>query len=94
MKQENETSLAVRPQGTIYLARTVEPPVSDHPNCKDSVVAYGRWSFTRIEPQGASSEKRSRHIYSTENNLLHAMSKVRHVQFHVVTKVLCIFQVA
>ena len=31
---------------------TVEPPVSDHPKCKDLVVANGRLSFTRIEPQG------------------------------------------
>ena len=31
---------------------TVESPVSDHPKCKDRVVAYGWWSFTRIEPQG------------------------------------------
>ena len=28
-----------------------EPPVSAHPNYRDWVVAYGRWSFTRIEPQ-------------------------------------------
>ena len=46
---------------------------SDHPKCKDWVVAYGRWSFTRIEPQGASSEKRSRHIYFMEDNLLRPM---------------------
>ena len=51
---------------------TVEPIVSNHPKCKDWVVAYGRWSFTRIEPRGASSEKRSRHIYFMEDNLLHA----------------------
>ena len=31
---------------------TVEPPVSDHRKCKDLVVANGRLSFTRIEPQG------------------------------------------
>ena len=30
----------------------VEPPVSDHPKCKDLVIADGRLSFTRIEPQG------------------------------------------
>ena len=34
----------------------VEPPIGDHPKCEDLVVAYGRWSLTRIEPQGASSE--------------------------------------
>ena len=32
---------------------TVEPPLSDRPKCKDWVIAYGRWSFTRIEPQGS-----------------------------------------
>ena len=63
---------------------TVEPPVSDHPKCKDLMVAYGRWSLTRIEPQGASSEKRSGDIYFNEDNLWHAISKLR----HVVTKVL------
>ena len=40
---------------------TVEPQsVNDHPKCEYLVVAYGRWSLTRIEPQGASSEKMSR----------------------------------
>ena len=43
----------------------------------------------------ASSEKRSRHIYFMKDNLLHTISKLlRHVQVHVVTKVLRIFQVA
>ena len=65
---------------------TVEPPVSHHPKCKDLVVAYGRWSLTRIEQQGVFSEKRSGHIYFVEDNLLQAISKLRHVQFHVVTK--------
>ena len=61
------------------LVRTVEPPVSDHPNCKDLVVAYGRGSFTRIEPQRVSSEKKSRHSYFMEDNLLRAMSKLGYV---------------
>ena len=40
---------------------TVEPQsVNDHPKCEYLVVAYGRGSLTRIEPQGASSEKMSR----------------------------------
>ena len=30
--------------------------VNDHPKCEYLVVAYGRWSLTRIEPQGASSK--------------------------------------
>ena len=37
----------------ILVQYTVEPPISDHPRCKDLVVAYGRWSLTRIEPQGS-----------------------------------------
>ena len=41
------------------VSSTVEPPVSDHPKCEDLVVAYGRWSLTRIEPQGVSPEKSS-----------------------------------
>ena len=38
-----------------------------------------KWSLTRIEPQGASSERRSWHIYFMEDDLLHAISKLRHV---------------
>ena len=49
---------------------------------------YGSRSLTIIKPQGASFEKRSGHIYFMEDYLLHAISKLRHVQFHVVTKVL------
>ena len=75
----------------VLVEYTVEPPINDHPRCKDLVVAYGRWSLTRIEPQGASSKKRSEHIYLMEDNLLHTISNLRLVQFHVVTKVLCIF---
>ena len=26
-------------------------PISDHPECEDLVVTYGRWLLTRIEPQ-------------------------------------------
>ena len=58
---------------------TVEPPVSDRPKCKDLVVFYGRWSLTRIEPWGASFEKRSGHINFMEDILLHAICKLRHV---------------
>ena len=34
---------------------TVELPVSDHPKYQDLVVAYGRWSLTRVEPEGDST---------------------------------------
>ena len=63
----------------VLVEYTVELPISDHPRCKDLVVAYGRWSLTRIEPQGSSSEKMHRHTYFMENNLLHAISKLQHV---------------
>ena len=37
---------------------TVEPTESDHPKCKDLVVANGRWSLTRIEPQEVSVRRK------------------------------------
>ena len=46
------------------------------------------WSLTRIEPPGASSKMRSGHIYFMKDNLLHTISKLHHVWFYVVTKVL------
>ena len=49
-----------------------------HP--KHLAVASSRWSLTRIEPHGASFEKRSGHNYFMEDNLLlHAISKLDHV---------------
>ena len=42
-----------------HIYNTGEPSVSDLPKCKNFVVAYGRWSLSRIEPQGTSSKKRS-----------------------------------
>ena len=51
---------------------TVEPPFSNHPKYQDLVVAYGRWSLTRVEPEGVSSmQKQVWHIYLFEENLLH-----------------------
>ena len=41
--------------------------------------AKTEWSSCIQEPQGASSEKRSGHIYFMEYNLLHAISKLHHV---------------
>ena len=63
----------------VQLLNTVESLVSDHPKCKDLVIAYGRWSLARIEPQGASSEKRPGYVYFVGDNLLHAMSNLCHV---------------
>ena len=37
---------------------TVEPTGSDHPKCEDLVVANGRWSLTRIEPQEDSLRRK------------------------------------
>ena len=39
-----------------------EPPESDRPKCENLVVAYGRWSLTRIEPREVSFEKKTEHI--------------------------------
>ena len=61
-------------QVAVSLWHTLEPPVSNYPKC-----IYWRWSLTRIEPQGASTEKRSGLIYFMEDNLLHAISKLCHV---------------
>ena len=52
---------------------TVEPPISDHPKCKDLVVAYGRWLLTRIKPHGVPFEKSSLHIYFLEENYYYCM---------------------
>ena len=73
------------------ISNTVEPLVSDHQKCKDLVVAYMRQSLTTIEPEGFSSKKKCGHIYFREENLLHAISKLRHLHFHIVPKVLRIF---
>ena len=53
-----------------------------------SLMGVGRLqeSNHRLEPRGASSEKRSGHIYFMEDNLLHSISKLCHVYFQVVTK--------
>ena len=61
---------------------TVKLPVSNHSKCQDLVVTYRWWLHTRINPQVISSEKSSRHIYI----LLHTISKLRCVYFHVVTQ--------
>ena len=44
-------------------ANTAQPPVSDHPKCEELVVAYGRWSLTRVERQEVFYERTSGHIY-------------------------------
>ena len=36
---------------------TGEPPESDHPQCADLMVANGRWSLTRIEPQTTNHKR-------------------------------------
>ena len=62
------------------------PWVSDRPKCKDLEVTCGRWSFTRIKPQGVSSKRRSGQFYFKEDNSLHVNSKVQYLYWHVVTK--------
>ena len=46
-------------RGSQTLLNTVQPPVRDHPKCQDLVVAYWRWSLTRVEPVGFPSRNRS-----------------------------------
>ena len=59
---------------------TDKPTESNHPKCKDLVVAYGRRSLTRIEPQEVSFENKTGHTYFKEENLLHAIFKLRYRQ--------------
>ena len=47
-------------------------PVSDHPTCEDLVVAHKN----RHKGGLLASEKRSRHILFSEDNLLHAIAKL------------------
>ena len=61
-KQTNKHKIMVGMQGYSPTSR------NNHPKCKDWVVAYRRWLFTRIEPKGAFSKKRSRHIHFMEDN--------------------------
>ena len=49
------------------------------PKMQDLLIAYGRWSLTRIEPQGTSSEKSSGYVYFMGDNLLHAISNLCHM---------------
>ena len=60
---------------------TVEPSVSNHPKCKDLVIAYGRWSLP-IKNQttgGLFQEDVQANLCFVEDNLLHATSKLLHV---------------
>ena len=51
-----------------------------HSKCEDFMVAYRRWSFTRIKPQGVSFEKKSSDTFTRmTDDLLHAISKLRYV---------------
>ena len=65
---------------------TVEPPESDHPKCEDLVVANGRWSLTRIEPQEDSLRRKL--DTSTLRKIIYCMQfpsyDIRYVQLHVV----------
>ena len=74
------------------LETVVQPPISNHPKCEDLVVAYGRWSLTRTEPHGVSSEKRSRSIYFLAENLLHVYFVAENL-LHVISKLLVRFWV-
>ena len=62
----------------LEMETTVEPPESDHP--KYLVVANGRWSLTKIEPQEVSLRRKLDTSYFREDNLLHAISKLQYVR--------------
>ena len=36
---------------------TDEPLISDHPKCKELVVAYGSWLLTKMEPGGVYTNR-------------------------------------
>ena len=63
------------------LLTTIEPPVSDHPKMQRLSGRLREVVVYKNRTTEASSKERSRHIYFMEDNLLHAMSKSRHVQF-------------
>ena len=72
----------------IVVGNTAKPPISNHPKWEELMVAYGRWLLMRIKPQGVSSNKRFGLIYSSKDDLMHAISKLQcmYVQFYVVIK--------
>ena len=66
----------------------VEPPVSDHPKCKDSVVAL---ITCKNRTTGGLFQEEIGAIHFMEDNLLHTLCKLSHVWVHVVTKILRLF---
>ena len=62
----------------LSICDTVKLPISDHPKCKDLVVAYRRWSFTRISHRGVVQEK-VQHIYFFTEYLLNAIKLCTYV---------------
>ena len=65
---------------------TVEPTESDHPKCEELVVANGKWSLTRIEPQEDSLRRKL--DTSTLRKIIYCMQfpsyGIRYVQLHAV----------
>ena len=56
--------------------------------CEDWVIAYRRWSLAKKNRRGLLWEVVLTHLLY-KDNLLHVISKVGYVQFHVVTTVFC-----
>ena len=42
---------------------TAEPLETEHQLCKDLVMTYGRWTFTRIKQQGSLPRKFQTHLH-------------------------------
>lgn len=57
---------------------TAEPPETEHQLCKDLVMTYGRWTFTRIKQQGSCPES-SKH--TCIRNMYEQKSKTISLEF-------------
>ena len=64
--------------------------MSDCPKCKDLEVTYWRCSPIQESTTGGFFQEEDRHIFFMEDNLLHAISTLRHVMcsFMLVLKFL------
>ena len=72
----------------VLYVRTVEASCKQPPKMQRLSGRLREVVIYKNRPTGVSSEKRSRHIYFMKDNLLHAMSKLGYVLFHVIAKVL------
>ena len=62
----------------IFSLQYFEPPVSDHPKCRTEWSPTGGDRLQESNHKGASSEKRSSHIYFMEDIYCMQFSKLSH----------------